>query len=127
VGVLPPPRVVFVPEQTKKSGVSPLVYVGAGLGGVGVIVGGIFGGLALSKKSDLQDICPNKNCPSGSSLGEARSFGTVSTVGFVVAGAGIGLMVTGLVLGGSKTETRTTGASITPWLAPNGGGLSGAF
>jgi hypothetical protein len=128
VGVLPPPRVVFVPEQTKKSGVSPLVYVGAGLGGVGGIVGSVFGGLALSKKSELnKTVCPNNTCPPGSPLGEARSFGTVSTVGFVVAGAGVGLMITGLVLGGSKTETQTTRASVAPWLGPNGGGLSGAF
>jgi hypothetical protein len=131
VGTLPPPKGVALP-QPSKTGVSPLVYVGAGLGGVGLIVGGIFGYRAVTQKNALEsDFCPagKTQCKSGyaDELSHAKSSGTISTVGFVAGGVGLGLMVTGLVLGGSKTETRTTGASVTPWFAPNGGGLSGAF
>ncbi len=39
-----------------------LSYVAFGVGGAALITGGIFGGLALSQKSDLDAACPERKC-----------------------------------------------------------------
>jgi hypothetical protein len=66
-------------------------YVTLGIGGAGVVVGSIFGLLAVSKKSDIQNQCQGTRCPTKvqDDLDSGRAFGTVSTVGFIVAGVGL--------------------------------------
>ena len=76
-----------------------LAFVAFGVGGAGLVVGGITGLLALGKSGDLKDKCgADKNaCPadSQSDIDSYKSMGTISTIGFIVAGVG---GATGLVL-----------------------------
>jgi hypothetical protein len=108
------------------------------IGGVGVVVGTIFGISAMGNKSSLNDKCVNKVCPA-SSQSDIDSFsrnGTISTVGFAI---GIVGLATGTVLlltsgGGSSAEStpapagaEKSAARVTPWISPTGAGLSGTF
>lgn len=61
-----------------------------GFGGAGLVVGAITGGIFVGRANDLKDKCPNDQCPpEEEEEGDAvRTLGTISTVGFVVAGVG---------------------------------------
>jgi hypothetical protein len=105
-------------------------YVAFGVGGVGVILGAITGVLSLSKVSDLRQSCPGNQCSPAEqgSISSAQSFGTVSTVGFVLGGLGV---ATGTVLlfvrpwGGRAADSSS--ASIAPWIGLGGAGAAGRF
>lgn len=66
-------------------------YVALGVGVVGVGVGAAFGVLAMGKKSDLDDACSGGVCPASArdTLDSGETFGTVSTVGFIVGAVGL--------------------------------------
>jgi hypothetical protein len=71
------------------------------VGGTGVVLGSVFGLMALGKKGTVDDECSGTVCRSeeGRSAGETgATFATVSTVGFVVGVLGIGTGVTLLLL-----------------------------
>lgn len=104
-------------------------------GGVGIIVGSVFGGLALSKKSDLDSACnPKSNCPasSQSDIDALNTNATISTVGFIAGGVlaaagGIWLIVGS---GGKKSEaahSASSGVVVRAWVGPTSAGLRGAF
>ncbi len=131
---LPPPPPArpaqpFTPPPAEESRTrSPLVYVGFGTAAVGVTVGTITGILTLSKASSLKDTCREGRCPpaSQSDLDAASTTGTISTVAFVVAGAGAAAGVVGLFLSKPKTDTpraTASGLHVTPTL----NGVSGSF
>jgi hypothetical protein len=66
------------------------MYVSYGIGGAGLVVGAIFGGLALSQAHTINSICmPNVPCGQEASAHDAAlTKATVSDVGFGVAVAG---------------------------------------
>jgi hypothetical protein len=82
-----------VAEPTSRSGGSSqhtAAYVVGGLGLAGLAVGSIFGGLAISKKSDAH--CDGNVCATDDqrhSYEQAQTNGTVSTIAFVVGGAAL--------------------------------------
>jgi hypothetical protein len=92
------PEAVPAPPAPESGGLRRTFgFVGIGLGAAGLVVGGVTGGLVISKHGQLQ-----KECPGGTCYGMARddlagyhALGTASTVGFVVGGA---LLATGIVL-----------------------------
>jgi len=66
-------------------------WVAAGVGGAALVGAVITGGMAISKKKDLDDTCPDGACPS-SEMGEvdsARNLGNASTALAIIAGVGI--------------------------------------
>jgi len=81
----PPP-----PDGTalRAGGVLALIF-----GGVGLVVGTATGLMAASHQEDLTVACPHGACAPDhhADLDQYRILGTVSTVGFVTAGVGIGL------------------------------------
>jgi hypothetical protein len=93
--------------------------VGIVLGGAGVaglVVGGIFGGVASGKNSDAKRLCPTTQCTSAEGVkdnDDAKSAATVSTVAMVAGGA---LLAGGLVLfftapkGGNETAIQVAPA-----------------
>jgi hypothetical protein len=110
---------------TGGGGTSPLVYIGFGAAIAGVAVGGITGALAFGKASTAKAECPNVNdcSPKGTDAVDAgRTLGTLSTIGFIVAGVGAAVGVYGLVWG--KPESS---ASVAVSVGPMGGGLRGTF
>lgn len=108
------------------SGTSPLVWVGFGVAAAGLAVGSVTGVLAMSRAKDVERACPGGLCPDAETLSRVeggRTLGDVSTVAFVVGGAGVALGAAMLVLGGS----RPARPGVRAWVAPGGGGISGAF
>jgi len=67
-------------------------YVVGGIGLAGLITGGIAGALVLSHKSTVDSQCVGKECTQKGldAAHSGKTLGVVSTVGFVVAGLGLG-------------------------------------
>lgn len=113
----------------------PVAYVALGVGGLGLVVGTITGLMASSAKSDAEKGCVNNKCPppTYADLDRAQSMATVSTVGFVVGIAGVGVGVVGLLTqpkadapkDNEKVEPKTT--KISPWIGVGSAGVSGTF
>jgi hypothetical protein len=92
-----------------------LAFVAVGAGAVGLVVGGVAGGLALGKKSALDD---NAACEAGkclhsveSDVTSLRTFRTVSTIGFIAGGALAATGVVLLVTSGGPEAHGSAGAS----------------
>ncbi|NUP08312.1 MAG: hypothetical protein HOW73_19855 [Polyangiaceae bacterium] len=101
------------PFVARERGTSPLVVGGAvslGVGGVGRLRGAVFGGLTLSKQSDLDAICTNKLCPPGSEedIDAMHRFGDVSTASFVIGGVGAVLGATLIGIGATRSDDDPT-------------------
>ena len=112
-------------KAAPSGGTSPLVYVGFGTAVAGVAVGSIFGIITLGKGSDAKDACPSGVCSSQSAVDDAKSgqtFGTISTIGFIVGGLGAAVGIYGLAWG-KPTASTSVAASV----GPMGGGLRGTF
>lgn len=101
-------------------------YVAFGVGGAGLLVGAITGVLAMGKASDLDKACTSGKCPSDqqSNIDSYKSMGTISTIGFVVAGVGAAAGVV-LLLTSPKVESPKTG--IQPFIGPGSVGAFGRF
>lgn len=87
---VPPPPATATANGTKTAG-----YVLIGVGAAGIVAGGITGGMALQKKSNLD--CPDNHCAGTQKddLDSAKSLALVSTLGFAV---GIPAVAVGTVL-----------------------------
>jgi hypothetical protein len=87
-----------------------LGFAALGVGAAGLIVGGVTGGLAIGKHGELEDNCPNNQCPpeQQDNLDSFETMGTISTVGFIAGGvfaaAGVALVVVSYTLGNEPTE-----------------------
>jgi len=122
--------------ETKGSSSKTLGFVLIGAGGVGVAVGSIFGAMALSKRSSIDDsgVCsPKSNCqPSAQGdIDSMKTSATVSTVGFAVGGGALAVGLIVLLTAGKSQPTgeahRTTWASVKPLVGPRSLGLEGSF
>ena len=102
----------------------PGPWVVGGIGVVGLVVGGVLGGMVLAKRSDVSAGCneATRTCtPAGKSAAQAgATLGPLSTVGFVLGGAG--LAAAGIWIGVSRAGDKkaTAGISVRPVA---GGGL----
>lgn len=116
---------------TSRGSVSPLVYVGFGVGAVGIVVGGITGFMSLSQTSDLKERCPDNTCPPDAKddRDRAETLATVSDVSFAVGIIGIGTGVVALLTGSGPTsiETKSASAHVRPWVSARSLGLTGKF
>ena len=90
------------PDATSDSGLSPLVWVGYGVGLAGIVVGAITGSMSLAKASDISDRCPDDACPPDvqADIDSGTLLAHVSTACFAIGAAGIALGTVGLLLGG---------------------------
>jgi hypothetical protein len=125
---LPPPpplAPVAVPAAPAGPRATPLVVVGFGVGGAGLVVGAVTGALSLSKTSQLGAMCgANKQqCPAGS-LSAPRTLANVSNVGFGVGAAGVVAGVVGLVLSRGGDPARPA-AALRPLVGPGWLGVGG--
>lgn len=105
-----------------------LGYVAVGVGGAGLIAGSIFGVIALSKRNDLDQHCFNKVCPldKQAEIDSARTHGTISTIGFAVAGIGIAAGAT-LLLWPDAVKVKTGEVAIQPIFGVGMAGVQGTF
>jgi PEGA domain len=100
-----------------------------GLGGAGIIVGAVTGLLAMKKHSELEKAgCSGSFCDASqaSALDTFHTYGTISTVGFIVGGAGV-IAGTILLVTQPRESTPPTGARISPFIALGGAGVKGTF
>jgi hypothetical protein len=123
----------------KKSGSSKtLVFVAFGVGGAGLVVGAVTGLIAVGKHGDLKKQCTGGTCPTSeqSNVDSYKTMGTISTIGFIVAGVG-GVAGAVLLLTAPKEATasagshfatvKTKGLTMTPYLGGTSAGLTGSF
>jgi hypothetical protein len=90
-----PPAVTSPPEGVAPvgHGSKTLAFALGGVGLGGMVVGGIFGALAMSRSSKAKDECSPTNCPSTAhdeavvDHDAASQAATISTIGFVAGGA----------------------------------------
>jgi hypothetical protein len=124
--VSPPPAPTM---PARGSGYGPLVYVGFGLAGVGLLTGSVTGALALSHASSVTSACQGTVCPVSvdGDLHDARTFGNVSTIAFAAAGVGAGIALVALLLSRHPEAPQHAKASIAPWVTPAGAGVRGSF
>lgn len=121
----PPPE-----EPPPPSGRSPLVWIGFGAAAAFGAVGAITGVFAFSKASSAKDRCDGTRCPpeAHDDVESSRTFGTISTVGFALAGAGAVVGVIGLFSKPSAPSPTTTGVqSLNLVIGSNGFALGGSF
>lgn len=129
--------------DTGKGGSSnkTLAFVAFGVGGAGLVVGAVTGIIAAGKASDLKTTCAagSSSCPASaqSDIDSYKSVGTISTIGFVVAGvggaAGLILLLTAPKDSSASASTSTyktvkhEGLSMTPYFGGTSAGVSGHF
>lgn len=112
-------------SPASSGGTSPLVFIGFGAAVAGVAVGSITGLMAFGKASDADTGCPTPSTCSQEGLDAAesgRTLGTISTIGFAVAGVGALVGVYGLVWGKPSAST-----SMAVSIGPTGGVVRGTF
>jgi len=112
------------------SGMKTGAFVSFGVGGAGLILGAITGGLALSKHSTLSSECKDGTCPQSASsdLSSYHTMGSLSTVGFIVAGVGAAGGVTLFLLAPKGAPSApATGLRVTPFVGLGSAGAVGTF
>lgn len=113
---------------TPRASFTPTI-VGFGVGAAGLVFGSVMGALQLGQVGQLEKLCPNKVCPPDAQpeFDKAHQFATLSTVGFVVGGAGVAAGAVLLVLRKKTPANSATGAFVIPWVGPGTIGLAGTF
>jgi hypothetical protein len=118
---VPPPVVPPTAPAASPFPWKPIGYATAGVGAAGLIVGGIFGGLALGKKGSD---CPAGACVNQSDLSAVQGLGNVSTIGFVVGGVLAAAGVTMVLLAPAKGDARAASVEAAPLVGAGGAGLA---
>jgi hypothetical protein len=117
------------PEPEESHGPSPWVWVTGGVGVAGFVTAGVAGALLLDKRQTIKDQCPSHVC-SQKGLAAVHSaqdtLAPLTTVGFVVGGAGAVATVLLLVLdrGGAAAPPAETTGKFVPTLGFGPGGAS---
>jgi hypothetical protein len=130
VAPAPPPTPTPTPSTGAERGAA---IAGFAVGGVGLVLGSVFGILALGTKSTLDSHCVNKTCPASeqSDIDSLSTKSTVSTVGFGVgiAGVAVGALLLGLSHSheGAAAKLEPPRPRVSPWIGLGSAGLGGTF
>lgn len=93
---VPPPKAPrSVRRVVPQTGTSTLVYVGVGVGAVGIVIGSVAGVSAITHKNSAAEGCIDRRCPPSTwrDLQTARNMAITSNVGFLIGGAGVAFAV----------------------------------
>lgn len=123
--------IVKAPPPKVSGGSSAPAIAFLSLGGAGLIVGGAAGIAALVQTSDARSQCTGNLCrPSAAdAIERSKLSGTISTVGFIAGGVGVGVGLIVLLAspGAAKKAPSKESASVTPWIGLGQAGLRGSF
>jgi hypothetical protein len=105
---------------------STFTWVGLGIAAPAALVGTITGIVALSTASDVKSQCNGTTCPTrlASKASSGVTVANVSTGSFVVAAAGLGLLIYGLATGGDDGPQK---AAVRADVGLGWVGISGRF
>lgn len=114
-----------VSDSTRKTA----AYVSLGVGGVGLVVGTAFGLMARSTRKDLDAACVNNVCSEAqrSDYDSGKSKATISTIGFIAGGVGVGVGAVLLLTGSKSKEAPPTSACVQPYVGLASLGVEGRF
>jgi hypothetical protein len=133
-GAVPPAGAPDTGQGQGSSATQTAGYVLIGVGVVGLMVGSVFGLVAMGKKATLDTQCgSNKNsCPpdAQSSIDSMKSAATGSTIGFAVGGVGLVGGIALAIAGGASKNSEPVPAgrvAVTPWIGPSSFGVTGVF
>lgn len=103
---------------------SPLVFVGAGVAGAGLVVGVATGAASIAKTSDIKKSCPQNRCPASldAERSKANALANASNVSLAIAAAGAIVGAVGIGLSFHHED-----ASATVSFSPTGLVVNGAF
>lgn len=121
----PPPA----PARKDGDGQRTAGLIVGGLGAVGVVVGGIYGSMAKSRKTKAEEECPGTQCETSRGVSlwqDAKKAGNVSTVAFVAAGVGLAV---GAVLWFTASPDESAGKTAQTFvgIGPGTVQLKGSF
>jgi hypothetical protein len=106
-------------------------FIAFGVGGAGLAVGAVAGIVAMSKRSELDQVCPGGQCYQGEgndTLDAARTAANVSTIGLVVGAAGAATGVALWWLASSSASPRPASApAFSPRIGFGSIGVAGRF
>ncbi|MGA7119409.1 MAG: hypothetical protein WBY94_04885 [Polyangiaceae bacterium] len=125
-----PQRLPATARSAPHGGMSAAPAIAFVLGGLGLVAGAVSGVVVAVESADLSKICSSsKVCPQEkqSELNSARSWADVSTVGFGVAGAGLGAGILLLLTQTPESRTPPSQASLRPLVGPAYIGMAGLF
>jgi hypothetical protein len=127
--MLADPIATTAPRPEAEGPRSPLLWIGLGVAVVGVGVGVTAGLLSAGHKNDVDVMCRDGKCPPAAydALDGARQWATISTIGFIGAGAGAALAGVGLLLGRSQSAPVTGKATVVPSISATSVGVAGTF
>jgi hypothetical protein len=111
-----------------------LGYVALGLGGAGLITGIAAGAASMSTRNQLKSSCNNNVCAESErdSYDRGKMQATISTVGWIVAGVGVGAGLVLILTAPSKKKeaapkAEEEKAAVVPYIGPGSLGLYGRF
>jgi len=119
-----------VTSDDAKRGIGAAPIAAFAVGGVGLATGIITGLIVAHDSGDLSKSCTASHvCPAdkGSELNSAKTWATISTVGFGVAGAGLGAAMLFLLLGNHHDAAGAAEAKVRPVVGPFYLGCEGAL
>jgi hypothetical protein len=106
-------------------------FIAFGVGGAGIVVGSVAGIMALGTKSTLDNACVNKICPatSQSDIDSLNTRATISTIGFIVGGAGVavGAFLFATARGSEARTAAVPHVRVQAWLGAGSAGVGGTF
>jgi hypothetical protein len=106
-------------------------YVVGAAGLVSIVVGGVFGGLAISREADAEENCSDEVCFTQDGFDASEDANTNATLSNAFVFGGIGLVAVGLIVVLTAPDEPAEGAAasttIAPWVGPSEAGLVGQF